>query len=271
VALDLARIPAGRFVMGDAAGAPDEQPVAAVEIKKPFWMGAFEITNEQYAKFDPAHDSRFEHKGTWKFEEVDLGWALNAPRQPVVRVSWQQAMQFCQWLGAKAGVKASLPTEAQWEYACRAGSATPFWYGDAKTDFSTFANLGDASLRALAYGLRGPKPPDLAPRDDRFNDGVIVTGEVGIYKANPWGLFDMHGNAWEWTRSAYQAYPYVAGDGREAASGKGMRVVRGGSWNDRPQRCTSAYRLSYLPWQRVYNVGFRVVIEDEEAVKVAAK
>ena len=274
VTLELARIPAGRFVMGSATGAADEAPQSVVEIKKPFWMGVCEVSNAQYQRFNPQHDSRFEHKGTWKFEEVDLGWPLNDPRQPAVRISWEEAMGFCAWLSAKTGARVSLPTEAQWEYACRAGSATPFWYGGLEADFAPFANLGDASLRALAWGLRSPKPPDLAPRDDRFSDGLIVTGAVGGFKPNPWGLCDMHGNVWEWTRSMYKGYPYVATDGREAAEGadaQTLRVARGGSWNDRPLRCTASYRIGYPAWQRVYNVGFRVALEEDEPVRVAGR
>ena len=90
-----------------------------------------------------------------------------------------------------------------------------------------------------------------------------MTEPVGRYEANPWGLRDMHGNAWEWTRSKYRPYPYQDQDGRndEAASREDERVVRGGSWYDRPLKCTSSFRLPYHEWQRVYNVGFRIVCE----------
>jgi formylglycine-generating enzyme required for sulfatase activity len=176
----------------------------------------------------------------------------------------------------KACLKVKLPTEAQWEWSCRAGSATPFWYGDLNADFSAFANLADRKLKEFAadtsldyYSAARPmtKPnryDDWIPRDDRFDDGGFVTEPVTRYKPNPWGLHNMHGNAWEWTRSAYRAYPYRDDDGRnEPSDTVGVqRVVRGGSWYDRPQRCTSSFRLSYYDYQKVYNVGFRVVCED---------
>jgi len=102
---------------------------------------------------------------------------------------------------------------------------------------------------------------DLVPRDDRFNDHALVTADVGVYRPNAWGLHDMHGNAWEWTRSAYRPYPYHDNDGRNRPGVSDRCVVRGGSWYDRPQRCRSGSRLSYPAWQKVHNVGFRVILE----------
>ena len=238
VTLELVKVPAGRFVMDHAA----------VTIEQPFWMGRFEVTNRQYARFDPRHESRFEHRTSWIFSEDYLGWPLDGPQQPVIRISWDRAMAFCRWLSQQTGMTFSLPTEAQWEYACRAGTDTPFSFGNLDTDFSPFANLADRTIRELAYEAWRPKPPDLVPRDDRFDDGALVTTDVGHYRPNAWRLHDMHGNAAEWTRT-------------ESVTG-GRRIVRGGSWRDRPPRCSSAFRLSYPPWQRVYNVGFRVVSEE---------
>jgi formylglycine-generating enzyme required for sulfatase activity len=270
--LDLVYVPAGVFVMGDAEGQADEQPLAPVTMASPFWMGRFEVTNEQYARFDPEHDSKYEHKGSWMFNEWDLGWPLNQARQPVVRVSWSEAAAFCRWLTERTGEAVRLPTEAEWEWACRAGSGTAFSYGDLDADFSAFANMGDATLRDLAYDARDHYVPDVVPRDDRFDDGMLVTARAGSYRPNAWGLHDMHGNVWEWTRSRYGSYPYVSGDGRNDAGEAGEKVVRGGSWYDRPQRCRSAFRLTYPAWQKVYNVGFRVVVEiDDSAVFATAK
>ena len=104
---------------------------------------------------------------------------------------------------------------------------------------------------------------DWVPKDERFNDGGFVSADVGRYLPNPWGLCDMHGNVWEWTRTALQPYPYREDDGRNDPSASGRRVVRGGSWYDRPQRCRSAFRLAYETYQPVFNVGFRVVLEEE--------
>ena len=259
VTLELVLIPAGEFLMGDAAGAQDEQPVTRVRIDQPFWMARFEISNEQYGQFDPHHDSRFEDRGSWIFSEEYLGWKLNHPRQPVVRVSWREAMDFCRWLSAKTGLPFTLPTEAQWEYACRAGTETPFSYGGLQADFSRFANLADYSIRELAYDNWSPRPPDLVPREARCNDGALVTADVGSYAPNAWGLHDMHGNAWEWTRTTYAPFPYHEADGRNAPEDSGRKVARGGSWYDRPPRARSSFRLDYPSWQRVSNVGFRVI------------
>ncbi|MHC4328226.1 MAG: SUMF1/EgtB/PvdO family nonheme iron enzyme [Planctomycetota bacterium] len=261
--LELVRIAAGEFIMGDSKGYRDERPLTRVKIAKPFWMGKFEITNEQYAHFDPSHDSKFEHKGSWIFSERHLGWLLNEPRQPVVRISWQEAVEFCRWLSDKSGQKVSLPTEAQWEWACRAGTETPVYYGDINADFSDFANMADVTIKELAYDTDGRYTMDLVPRDARFDDGRLVTAKVGRYRPNAWGLHDMHGNVWEWTRSAYKPYPYSDDDGRNGVTGNAKKAVRGGSWRDRPKYCRSAVRLNYPAWQKVYNVGFRIVVESD--------
>lgn len=270
VKLEMVFVPAGQFVMGDQNGHHDERPVTAVKIEKPFWISKLEVTNEQYARFDPSHDSKYEHKGSWMFEEWDLGWNLNHPKQPVVRISWKEAMTFCRWLSEKIGQKVTLPNEAQWEWACRAGTDTPLYYGDLDTDFSEFGNMADITMRGLVYDVRDQYPPDLVPRDARFNDKKLVATNVGSYKPNAWGLHDMHGNVWEWTRSTYRPYPYRPDDGRNNIGNSGRKVVRGGSWYDRPKRCRSAFRLSYPQWQKVYNVGFRVVVEPKEAPVIAA-
>jgi formylglycine-generating enzyme required for sulfatase activity len=245
VRLELAHIPPGEFVMGDPTGSADERP-QVVKIERRFWMGRFEVTNEQYALFDARHDSRFEHRTSWIFSEDYLGWALNGPKQPVVRVSWEEATEFCKWLSAKTGRRFTLPTEEQWEWACRAGTDTPSWFGDSGADFAPFANLADKTIRDLAYKGWRPKAPDIAARDDRFDDGHLVTADAGSLRPNTWGLYDMHGNAAEWTASAY---------------GGTRRAVRGGSWFDLPSRARSAARWGYEPWQKVFNVGFRVVCE----------
>jgi len=267
VTVEMVLIPAGEFVMGSLTGAADERPLARVRIDKPFWMGRCEVTNRQYARFDPRHDSRVEDKNAYQFGIH--GYPANRPEQPVVRVPWQRAMDFCQWLSETTGRKFSLPTEAQWEYACRAGTATPLFYGDLNTDFSKFANLADAKLSEFASDpytvdrpLQNPtKYDDWIPKDSRFNDGALLAVEPGRYQPNAWGLCDVHGNVAEWTRTTYRRYPYSSDDGRDNAGTAGPKVVRGGSWRDRPFRCTSSYRLSYPPYQRVYNVGFRVMCD----------
>ena len=187
-----------------------------------------------------------------------MGWPLNRPRQPVVRVSCEQAMAFCRWLSERTGERVALPTEAQWEYACRAGSATSWNYGNAETDFSGHANMADQSLRRLAWEGWRPRSPDVVARDERFNDGQLVTAEVGAYAPNTWGLHDLHGNVAEWTASLYEQRT-------SRPVGGELQVVRGGSWRDRPERCRSSFRLAYPRFQPVYNVGFRVVVEEADS------
>jgi formylglycine-generating enzyme required for sulfatase activity len=269
VTMDLVLVPAGTFLMGDPEGYADERPVAPVRITRPFLMGKHEVTNQQFALFDPAHDSRyFNRMGK---DQNTRGEPMNQARQPVVRVSWEEAMAFCRWLSERAGRRITLPTEAQWEWACRAGTASPLWYGGTDADFAKAANLADKRMAAF----KGSGGPAWRPADGRYDDGAVVTAAIGGREPNAWGLSDMHGNAAEWTASPYRPYPYrddaestavqsaIPGRRGDRNSQSAIRMaVRGGSFYDRPMRCRSAWRLSYPPWQGVYNVGFRVTVED---------
>jgi formylglycine-generating enzyme required for sulfatase activity len=252
--LDMLLVPAGEFVMGSTTGPADEYPPHRATIERPFYMAKTEITNAQYALFDPAHDSAYISMPNK--DHGDRGYPVNQPAQPVVRVTWLQATSFCRWLSEQTGHRFDLPTEAQWEWACRAGSDSPYWYGDRDCDFGQFANLADAALNHFARG----DSPKWQPKDARFDDRAMVTNQVGRYQANAWGLCDMHGNAAEWTKTVYRPYPYDARDGRDDANATGARVVRGGSWYDRPERASSSFRLRFEPWQPVYSTGFRVVM-----------
>jgi len=265
VTMTLAGIPAGEFSMGSNQETPAEQPVCRVTIDRPFFMGTTEVTLEQYRQFDPdylngVYDMHYK-------DQVKRGYYMNDMRYPVIRVSWQKAIEFCEWLSKKTGEKVSLPTEAQWEWACCAGTETPLAFGDLDTEFSRHANLADITVKEMAVHSVDPKPiknpshlVDFELKDPRSNDGELHLAEVGSYRPNAWGLYDMHGNAAEWTRSDYVPYPYSDSDGRNSG-GNGTKVVRGGSWHDRPFRSTSSYRLGYPAWQRVYHTGFRVVVE----------
>ena len=257
VKLDLVWIPAGEFVMGSTTGFRDELPQAGTAIEKGFWMGSLEVTNAQYARFAPKHDSRLEHTDFLHFSSKARGFPLNTPTQPVCRVSWNSAMAFCDWLSKKAGKTVTLPTEAQWEYACRAGSAAPMSYGSTGDNFAALANLADKKLKTSSHGCI----PSWRPAIETVDDKHRVSAPVGSFKPNAWGLYDMHGNAAEWTRSVYKPYPYKDADGRNALKAAGKRTVRGGSWYDRPKQATSSFRLRYEAHQKVYNVGFRVAIE----------
>jgi formylglycine-generating enzyme required for sulfatase activity len=258
--LKLSLIPAGQFVMGSDTRRFADEPQRPAEIERPFWMGTTEITNAQFAVFDPKHDSRVESKNAYQFGIH--GYPMNEPDQPVVRVTHQQATAFCQWLSKKTGKRVSLPSEVQWEWACRAGAETPFWYGDEDADFGPYANLADTTMTLFATNpytvftplKNPPKYDDWIPKDARFNDNSLLSVPPAKYEANAWGLFDMHGNVAEWTSSPYDA---------EQSGATAMRVVRGGSWRDRPHRATASFRLPYRPYQKIYNVGFRVIVDTE--------
>ncbi len=255
VELDMVLVPAGEFVMGQADGPPDEYPPSVVKIEKPFYMGRFEVTNEQFAAFDPAHDSAY--ISVFNKDIASRGEPANRPDQPVIRINWQQANAFCAWLSHKTGKRFNLPTEAQWEYACRAGAATPMHWGACDADFGRLANLADSNLVALCRR----NSPKWIPSIAQVNDGATVTQSVGKYEPNAWGLHDMHGNVSEWTRTACRPYPYDARDGRESPDASGTKAVRGGSFYDRPHRAAASFRRHYQPWQRVFHVGIRVVME----------
>jgi len=271
VSLPLIRIPAGSFGMGSNEGDADEYPPSQVEIREDFWIGACEITNEQFRRFAPDHFSGYFMKRS--LGNDGPGIDMNGPRQPVVRVSCQQAMAFCAWLSHRSGLRFTLPSEAQWEYACRAGTASDWNYGDGGADFSTHANVADARLPRIYDTTGGVVVLQDFPADGRFDDGALVTVNVAGYAPNAWGLYDMHGNAAEWTRSSYRPYPFLD-NAPDAGRDDEPIVVRGGSFHDRPSRCRSSFRLSYPAWQRIHNVGFRVVHldggRDEEAGAAAS-
>ena len=224
-----------------------------------YWMGTCEISNAQFRLFDATHDSRYFGKRHSEESNGDgKGMSLNEEAQPAVRVSWNRAMEFCKWLSEETGMKISLPSAEQWEYACLAGNSGNFHYTGA--DFSEFENMADSTF--ATYGYRGKsvhghfevaldvdlvvsEGVDLANK--QFNDGACVTAPVGSYKANAFGLYDMHGNAAEWTNTELLK----------------EKVVKGGSYLDRPERCRAELTHSYPPWQNVYNTGFRIVVYEK--------
>ena len=243
------RIPAGTYIAGSTNGYPDEV-VRVVTITNAFWLGEMEVQNSQYHAFDPAHDSRAQDQ--WGYDQVSPGHIGNHRRQPVVRVSWNEAKSFCDWLSAKCGVKARLPTEEEWEWAARAGTDTPFPWGGLDDDFSRFANLADRSTRFLysawdnAAAVQTRRPYKVEQNyplhEERFEDDWFCLNYVGRANCNRWGLYDMHGNAAEWTAPG---------------------VARGGSFSSRPKDATSSFRETFHPWQKVHDVGFRVLVEIE--------
>ncbi|MCP4785446.1 MAG: SUMF1/EgtB/PvdO family nonheme iron enzyme [Fuerstiella sp.] len=273
VKLQLVRVPAGEYV--NAAG---QQTV----VDRSFWMAQFETTNEQMRCFEPTFDARREDRYGYQFGRLCYG--MNGDEMAAVRVDWNKADAFCRWLSARTGQTFSLPTDSQWQWACRAGSDGDFWFGSLDDDFTPYANLGDVRLIEFASNtntggytttslIGNPgKYDDRIPRDRQFDDGVFLTNryarnekgvmlatptyqtdrpegwegmpQVAEFKPNPWGLYDMHGNVWEWTST-------------ETRSGR--KVACGGSFYDRPKRCTAGSRVDYKAYHKVFNVGFRVI------------
>ncbi len=256
VLMKFVTVPAGKFVMGSSSESPAERPMHKAEIRKSFKMGATEVTLAQFRQFENDHSNGLYDKPGVVIRE---GFFMDKDSYPVIRVSWEKANEFCTWLSIKSGKKIALPTEAQWEWACRAGSDKTMSFGSVFADYPEFANMSDASSDARRNSY-GRNHWSLTQKNSVAADRAHCLNDVGSYKANAFGLKDMHGNVAEWTRSEYRPYPYSDSDGRNSLV-RGRKVVRGGSWNDRPKRSTSSYRLSYPSWQRVYNVGFRVVIE----------
>jgi formylglycine-generating enzyme required for sulfatase activity len=243
--MELVKIPRGRYI--NAAGKD-------VTVARPFWIGRTEVSNRQFAHFDPLHDSRIETDDFMQFGEEERGDPVNRPEQPVCRVSWQQAEAFCDWLSARCGEACDLPTGGQWEWAARAGAAGELAYGASETDFAKCANLADAAFRRVKtfppWDLpRGAIPPwRLA--EETVDDGFRVSAPVGSFAPNAWGVCDVHGNVAEWTRD-------TAADGVR-------RLARGGSWWSRPRCAVFGEAWPYVPWQGVFDVGFRVVVTEKE-------
>ena len=266
IQMTFVRIPAGQFVMGSYRGQSDAYPTTKVKIDKPFWMGELEVTNEQFNVIFPEHDSRFVDQ-QWK-DHVVQGYPANKPEQPVIRVSYNDAMEYCKKLSEKTGLNITLPTEAQWEWACRAGSDQDFWYGDMNADFGKKDNLADVTTNLFAVSGIDPQPMPknsfwykyytFLPKEENVDDGNLVQIGGKKYEANPFGLYCMHGNVAEWTRSDYVSYPYKEKP-KEVSK---YKVVRGGSYIERPKFSTAYSRKAFYPYQRVFNVGFRVIIED---------
>ena len=266
VQMTFVRIPAGEFVMGSYHGEPDTYPTTKVKIDKAFWMGELEVTNQQYNTIFPQHDSRYVDQ-QWK-DHVVPGYPANKPEQPVIRVSYNDAMEYCKILSQKTGLNITLPTEAQWEWACRGGSDEDFWFGNLNADFGKKDNLADVTTNkfAVSGGVPQPMSPEspwfkyytFLPKAANVDDGSLVQVGGKKYEANPFGLYCMHGNVAEWTRSDYVPYPYKENPKKVSE----YKVVRGGSYIERPKYSTAYSRKGFYPYQCVFNVGFRVIIED---------
>jgi len=244
----------------------DEGPAHRVELDG-FWMGKCEVTVGQFRKFVDAtnHRTDAEKKGesfgvtssggwetqsglTWRnagFSQTDL--------HPVVHVSWNDATAFCRWVSEKTGKRYGLPTEAQWEYACRGGTQTTWAWGDSADGGSGWLNAADQSAKR--------KYPSWSWPTFDFDDGYVYTAPVGTFRGNPFGLHDMHGNVWEWCADWYDSKYYDASPSRNPGgpSSGSNRVYRGGSWGDAPQDARSANRDWPAPGISGDILGFRVL------------
>jgi formylglycine-generating enzyme required for sulfatase activity len=242
VAMKLVLIPAGEFVMGGeespeqvarkcgsihskARWFKGEQPRHRVKITKAFYMGIYDVTQAQYEAVMGTNPAQFKD-----------------PNNPVETVSWNDAQEFCRKLSAKTGQEVRLPTEAEWEYACRAGTTTPFNTGEAISTEQANYN-GNFTYGSGQKGVYREK-----------------TTAVGSFPANAWGLYDMHGNVWQWCQDWYGDYGAgEAVDPTGPALGQ-WRVLRGGSWAIGPCFCRSALRFGGVPVYRSRNAfGFRIV------------
>ncbi|MEG1371233.1 MAG: SUMF1/EgtB/PvdO family nonheme iron enzyme [Mucinivorans sp.] len=246
--LDFVYVPAGTFVNGNGE---------KVQIKKAFYMSATELNNAQVRAILPYHDSRYIGQ-QWK-DHTTPGYFVDSAHLAATKISWNEAKKYADLLSTKTGLKVALPSANEWEWAARSGSATDFWFGTTHTDFSKYENFADDELGKMAVSGIDPKPMSrndswfkyqaYIPKEWSVNDGNMLMTAPGSYQANPWGLYDMHGNVAEWTRDDY-------------GQGSLDKIVVGASWYDRPKRGAASARRHFLPWHQVWNVGMRLVIEE---------
>lgn len=239
-------VPQGCFEMGSPSGEQgrysDEGPVHEVCVDG-FWMGKYEVTNKEYRNFKSSHNSK-EYEGK----------SLNAHNQPVVYVSWDDAKAFAKWLTRQNNgkYKFRLPTEAEWEYAARAGTQTARFWGDDPDDACRYANVHDlTSKRINKFNWK----------NHNCDDGYTVTAPVGSFQLNGFGLYDMIGNVWEWCEDIYSknAYSNHSRNNPKNTRGGSLRVLRGGSWFISAGYCRSANRRYFAPGYRYGYLGFRLL------------
>jgi formylglycine-generating enzyme required for sulfatase activity len=269
VKLELVRVEQGEFLMGGPAGEPRppdayDRTQRRVKITKPFYLGRCEVTRAQFAAFikDSGYATEYERAGmktTWRRTEFP-----QFDDHPAVFVTWNDAKAFCAWLARQEGAKTAglresrLPSEAQWEYACRAGTTTRFYSGERLDDLKGFTNVADAEYRRV-YRFGGPQTV-------AWDDGYAFTAPVGKFKPNAFGLYDMHGNVEEWCEDYFGPYGDLATTdpvrSEPHAKFKGQRVYRGGGHASDAGSCAAFVRS----WARAEgdvkdasgHIGFRV-------------
>jgi len=257
--LPMLHIPAGRFLMGSPADEPgrhdDESPQHEVQLDE-FFISQTPITQAQWRAVAQWQRREFEDGELWPevldadpVAKLDDAQRFAGEQRPVVNVNWHDAMAFCQRLRLRTGKNYTLPSEAQWEYACRAGTTTPFHFGD--TISTRLANYNGNAL----YG------------DGEKGEYRQKTINVASFPANPWGLHDMHGSVLEWCvdhwHSNYKGAPdngraWINEEAKENKNSSNARLLRGGSWGDGPGNCRSAFRDGNHPGGRYNGIGFRV-------------
>ncbi|HEX2853376.1 MAG TPA: formylglycine-generating enzyme family protein [Opitutaceae bacterium] len=268
--LKLVRIPAGSFVGGSPATEKERSPNEtqhAVTITQPFWLSATHVTVAQFETFvrESGHRTAAETQGyaygAWSVETN--GWTKlpegswknpgfkQAGDHPVVCVTWNDARAFCFWLSAKEGHTYRLPTEAEWEYACRAGGTTAYPWGENPDDGKGWANCSGQETAALFTLFPAFTWPD----------GFQHTAPVASFRANAWGLHDMIGNALQWCGDWYAEYPAGAAENPHGPPEGKERILRGGAFIYGPRHCRSAFRGRNFPDFQNFYVGFRVVRE----------
>ncbi|MFS0724112.1 SUMF1/EgtB/PvdO family nonheme iron enzyme [Paenibacillus sp. 1P07SE] len=240
IGMQLVRIEPGTYQRGSDSGDLDEQPVHQVRISQPFYMGKYQVTNKEYERFDPRHR---ELRGKLGFSCSD--------DEAVVFVSWHEAVAYCRWLSERDGRPYRLPTEAEWEYACRAGSETAY-------------AMGEEFPRSQYRNQQHSWYPDPVKTKREFE---VVPLTVGEFPPNDWGLHDMHGNVEEWCQDWYG--PYVEGEQTDPVGrvDGDFRVTRGGSHSTDPRYLRSAERMATLPEDKHWLIGFRVVLAEPVATE----
>jgi formylglycine-generating enzyme required for sulfatase activity len=298
IGMKLVLIPAGEFMMGSKETETElekafvcdedlhhffgpEYPRHKVRITKPFYLGAYPVTVGQFRRFvaDTAYKTEAD-KEIYRNEsgtavqgwELDGGYAQEGvnwrspgypqtDEHPVVEVSWEDAVAFCQWLSAKEGKTYRLPTEAEWEYACRAGTDTRYYYGDDPEKMVEHGNVADRTLTEKYprwrpdFGFPSAKPVSA-------KDGYATCAPVGRFKPNAWGLYDMHGNVWQWCADKVDLDYYKRSPANDPRGPSGeeeeFRVRRGGCFDSLAVFARSAAREWAPLYMASYHIGFRV-------------
>jgi formylglycine-generating enzyme required for sulfatase activity len=248
IKLEMIKIPVGSFLMG-SDDYDNEKPKHQVKLQE-FCLGKYPVTQEQYQAIMGNNPSKFKDN----------------PKNPVENVSWDNAQEFCQKLNEKIGKDFRLPTEAEWEYACRAGTQTRYYFGNDQTVLKEYAwygdNSGDSFLDTLQMWF---DELNWENYDKKLMDNNCKTHPVGDKKSNNWGLYDMSGNVWEWCEdpwhNSYADKPEnIKNNGNTIwpSNNISLRVLRGGSWNTFPRYCRSASRTHDKNCNKSY--GFRLAV-----------